>query len=186
MRYPSTFKFCLIGILAAGCPLMGQETRFGLQATLAYPTSDLGNSANLDNSLGYGLGANLQFAFPHGHAAVPRMDYTYFEKSSPTRKVQTLLIGADYNYYVSGRVNQGFYFGGGLGFTMAKFEINLSTSTDSDTPNNGYADVAIGYTFDRNNSAELRYVYSKYKPQLFGRESDISSPTVNATYIYRF
>jgi hypothetical protein len=186
MRPTPTYKLCLFGILVTGCPLLGQETRFGLQATLAYPTSDLGNKAYLDTAAGYGVGANLQFTFEGGHAVVPRLDYTYFEKSGPTRKVQMFLIGADYNYYVSGMTNNGFYLGGGLGFAMAKFEIDLQTSSDSDTPNSGYADVAFGYTFNRNIGAEFRYVYTKYKPQLFGVESDVTSPTMNATFIYRF
>lgn len=186
MRPSLSFAFCLFGALLISGSLSAQDLRFGLQANLAYPTSDLGDKPLLDNSIGYGLGAHFQIAFDGGHAIVPRLDYTYFEKGSPNRKVQMMQLGADYNYFISGKVNQGFYFGGGLGFGMAKFEVDLPGMSDNDTPNTAYGDAALGFMFDRNLGAELRYVYAKYKPRLFGVESEINSPTINATFIYRF
>lgn len=76
-------------------PLSAQDIRFGLQGSVAFPTSDLGDKGLLDKSLSYGLGAHVLVGLAGGHAIVPRLDYTHFEKSTPTRKVQTVQHGAD-------------------------------------------------------------------------------------------
>ena len=76
--------------------------------------------------------------------------------------------------------------GGGLGFGLAKFEVDQAGMSDNDTPNTAYAAFSGGYMFNRNMGAELRYVYAKYKPELFGAKPEITSPTINATFIYRF
>lgn len=178
--------FGLTGLLLIAGPLAAQDVQFGLQGTLALPTSDLGDRAYLDKALGYGLGAHAVIGFAGGHAVVPRLDYTYFEKSSPTRKVQLLQLGADYNYFFSGKVNQGAYVGAGLGFGMAKFEMDLPGASDDDTPNTAYGAVSAGYMFTPHMGAELRYIHAKYKPELFGAKPEVTSPTVNASFIYRF
>lgn len=176
----------LSALLLTTGALSAQDLRFGLQGTLAQPLSDLGDKGMLDDSLGYGLGAHLVIGFAGGHAIVPRLDYTYFEKSGPTRKVQVLQVGADYNYFLSQQVDRGVYLGAGIGLGMAKFEMNLPTTRDNDTPNAVYGSVSAGYMFTRNLGAELRYVYTKYEPELFGAKPELTSPTVNATFIYRF
>lgn len=174
-----------VALLTAGT-LSAQDLRFGLHGTIAQPLSDLGDKGVLDDSLGYGLGAHLVIGFSGGHAIVPRLDYTYFEKSSPTRKVQVLQVGADYNYFFSQQVDKGAYVGAGVGLGMAKFEMNLPGASDNDTPNAVYGAVSAGYMFTRNIGAELRYVYTKYEPELFGAKPELTSPTVNATFVYRF
>lgn len=181
-----SLALCLTGLALASGPLNAQDIKFGLQGTVAFPTSDLGDKGLLDNSLGYGLGAHAVIGFSGGHAVVPRLDYTYFEKSSPTRKVQQLQLGADYNYFFSGKVNQGFYVGAGLGFGMAKFEMNLPGGSDNDTPNSPYGAVSAGCMFTPNMGAEVRYVHAKYEPKLFGAKPEITSPSVNASFVYRF
>jgi len=175
------------GPLSAGDrPLAVQDIRFGLQGTVAFPTSDLGDKGLLDKSLGYGLGAHVLVGFSGGHAIVPRLDYAYFEKSAPTRKVQTVQLGADYNYFFSQKVNEGPYIGGGLGLGLAKFEVERPGASDDDTPNTGYGSVFAGYMFTPHMGAELRYTYAKYKPELFGAKPDITAPTVQGSFIYRF
>lgn len=186
MKSPLRLVFCLTGLALVSSPLFAQDLKFGLQGTIAYPTSDLGDKGMLDKSLGYGLGAHMVIGFSGGHAIVPRLDYTYFEKTSPTRKVQTLQLGADYNYYFSKQVNKGCYVGAGAGFGMAKFEMDLPGMSDDDTPNSVYGSVSAGYMFTPNMGAELRYTYAKYEPELFGTKPDITAPTLNATFIYRF
>lgn len=176
----------LAGLLLAGGALQAQSTHFGLQGTLAYPTSDLGAKDLLDDSLGYGLGAHLVIGFAGGHAIVPRVDYAYFEKSNPTRKVEVWQVGADYDYFLSGQVNQGAYVGAGLGLGLARFEVNAPGMSDNDTPNTTYGSVSAGYLFTPHLGAEIRYVYAKYKPELFWVKEDITAPTVNASFIYRF
>lgn len=186
MKLGLRLALCLTGAALASGQLNAQDIKFGLQGTIAYPTSDLGDKGLLDNSLGYGLGAHLVIGFPGGHAIVPRLDYTYFDKSSPTRKVQMLQLGADYNYYFSKQVNRGCYVGTGAGFSMAKFEMDLPGRNDNDTPNTVYGAVSAGYMFNPNMGAELRYTYAKYEPELFGTKPEITAPVINATFIYRF
>jgi hypothetical protein len=171
---------------AADLPFSAQDIRFGLQGTVAFPTSDLGDKGLLDKSLGYGLGAHALVGFSGGHALVPRLDYTYFEKSAPTRKVQTLQLGADYNYFFSQKVNEGLYVGGGLGLGLAKFEVELPGASADDTPKTGYGSVFAGCMFTPHMGAELRYTYAKYKPELFGAKPEVTAPTVQGSFIYRF
>jgi len=184
MKSSLRLAFCLTSALLASGSLFAQEIKFGLQGTLAYPMSDLGDQGLLDNALGYGLGAHMVIGFSGGHAVVPRLDYTTFEKNH--RKVQTLHLGADYNYFFSQQVNKGAYLGAGLGFGLAKFEVDRPGMSADDTPNAPYGSVSAGYMFTPNMGAELRYVYTKYKPELFGAKPELTSPTLNATFIYRF
>src|SRR5512133_1454960 len=184
MKSSLSLAFCVTAALLASGPLSAQEIKFGLQGTLAYPTSDLGDRDLLDHSLGYGLGAHMVIGFPGGHAIVPRLDYTHFEKDN--RKVQLLQLGADYNYFFSQQVNRGAYLGAGLGFGLAKFEMDLPGRRADDTPNAVHGSVSAGYMFTPNLGAELRYVHTKYEPELFGTKPEITSPTLNASFIYRF
>jgi len=172
-------------LLAAG-PLAAQDLRFGLQGTIALPAGDLGDRALLDNVLGYGFGAHAIVGFPGGHAIVPRADYTYFEKSSPTRRVQTLQLGADYNYFLSRTVNRGAYLGGGLGLDVAKFEVDQPGASDNDTPATVYGAVSAGYMFTTQIGAELRYTRAKHKPELFGAKPELTTPALQVTFVYRF
>lgn len=169
-------------LIFASNGLRAQEIKFGLQGTVSLPLSDLGDKGVLDDAPGYGIGAHMQIGFQGGHAIVPRLDYTYFEKSSPTRKVQMLQVGADYNYFFSRQVNKGLYAGVGAGFGMAKFEM----LGDDDTPNTAYASASAGYMFTPHMGAELRYSWAKYKPELLGAKPEFTSPTLGASFIYRF
>lgn len=182
MRNLPKFLLATSGMFCVATGLGAQELHYGLQATLAYPLNDLGKKELLDDSLGYGLGAHMQIAFHGGHAIMPRIDYTYFDKSSPTRKVQMLQVGADYNYFFSRQVNQGLYVGAGAGFGMAKFEV----PGDDDTPNTAYGAASAGYMFTPHMGAEVRYTWAKYKPELLGSKPEFTSPTVGASFIYRF
>lgn len=186
MKSTLRVAFGLTGALWVSGPLSAQDIKFGLQGTIAYPMSDLGDTGLLDNALGYGLGAHMVIGFPGGHAIVPRLDCTFFEQSGPTRKVQVFQLGADYNYFISQQVNKGAYIGAGLGFGMAKFEMNLPGMSADDTPNTVYGAVSAGYMVTPNMGAELRYTYAKYEPELFGTKPEITSPALHATFVYRF
>ncbi len=161
MKLSLRLALCLTGAALASGQINAQDIKFGLQGTIAYPTSDLGDKGLLDNSLGYGLGAHMVIGFPGGHAVIPRLDF-------------------------SKQVNKGCYVGAGAGFSMAKFEMDLPGMNDSDTPNTVYGSVSAGYMFTPNMGAELRYTYAKYEPELFGTKPEIASPVINATFIYRF
>lgn len=182
MRHTPRFLLASAGLLFITAGLGAQEIKYGLQATMALPMSDLGEKQILDDAPGYGIGAHLVIGFQGGHAILPRLDYTYFEKSSPTRKVQMLQIGADYNYFFSQQVNKGLYVGCGAGFGLAKFEI----LGEDDTPNTAFASASAGYMFTPHLGAELRYTWAKYKPELFGAKPEFTSPTLGASFLYRF
>ena len=184
MRLRSVFG--LAGLLLVAGPLAAQEVQFGLQGTVALPTGDLGDRTYLDQALGYGFGAHAALGFANGHAVVPRLDYTHFVKSSPTRKVQMLQLGADHTWFPSGKVNQGAYLGAGLGFGLAKFEVDLPGAGADDTPNTAYGAVSAGYMFTPHMGAELRYTHAKYKPERFGAKPEVTSPAVHASFVYRF
>ena len=186
MHSKSRFLLAVAGLALCGCGLHAQELRYGLQATVAVPTCDLAKKAVLDDALGYGLGAHMVIGFQGGHAIVPRLDYTYFEKGDPTRKVQMLQVGADYNYYFSRVVNRGLYVSGGGGFTMAKFDLKQGVLSDDDTPTTAYASAGVGYMFTPHLGAELRYTWAEYKPELFGHKPELTTPTVGASFLYRF
>lgn len=174
------------GLALVGTGLSAQELRYGLQATVALPTGDIAKKDVLDDSLGYGLGAHMVIGFKGGHAIVPRVDYTHFEKGSPTRKLDMFQVGADYNYYFSKVVNQGFYVGAGAGFGMTRFDLKAGALSDKDTPNTAYGAVSAGCMFTSHMGAEVRYTYAKYKPEVFGAKPELSSPAVAASFVYRF
>jgi len=182
MKRTPRLLLVLAGLALVRCGLQAQELKFGLHASVALPLGDIAKAEFLDDEPGFGVGAHLLIALPAGHAIVPRLDYATFKKSDPTRKVQMLQIGADYNYFISGQANRGFYLGGGAGYGLAKFE---DDSAD-DTPGNYYLSASAGWMFTPNLGAELRYSWAEYKPEFRGYKPEVASPMVQASFIYRF
>lgn len=125
MRKVSHLALGLSALVFSGVSLSAQEYSFGGQVSAALPAGPLSSKDWLDGKPGAGIGAHMVIGFQGGHAVVPRIDYTYFKKSESgvDRKVQMYQIGADYNYFLHGKVNEGPYLGAGLGFGSAKFEL---------------------------------------------------------------
>lgn len=185
-----------LSVLAlTGVSLSAQQVIYGGQITAALPAGPLSNKEWLDGQVGGGAGFHALIGFEGGHAIVPRFDYTYFKKSEGgvDRKVQMYQIGADYNYFLGGKVNQGPYVGAGVGFGSAKFELTGLGSSASDTPNTAYGAVSGGWMFTRHMGTELRYVWSRYKPEVadfsprgYTGKQTVDAPTLNVSFIYRF
>jgi len=182
MKRTPKLLLIIAGLAMVGSGLRAQDLKYGLHASVALPLGDIAKTDYLDDELGFGVGANMIIGFPRGHAIVPRLDYSYFKKSDPTRKVQMLQIGADYNYFISGQTSRGFYVGGGLGYGKAKF----ATDSVDDTPGNYYLSASAGCMFTQNLGAEVRYSWAKYEPEFRGYQPEVTSPIIQASFIYRF
>jgi hypothetical protein len=185
----------LLALSLAALPLAAQEVRtYGGQVTLAVPTGALSSKEWLDGKPGGGVGVHMLLGFEGGHAIVPRFDYTYFKKSEDgiDRKVQSYQLGADYNYFFSKQVNSGPYVGGGLGMAATKFELDGRGSSANDTPVTAYTAASAGWMFTPHIGAELRYTYSRFKPDVAGYapmgftgKPTVDSPSLNASLIIR-
>ena len=180
--------------LSAGS-LSAQEINFGGQVSAAIPAGPLSSKDWVDGKPGAGIGAHAIIGFQGGHAIVPRFDYTYFKKSEAgvDRKVQMYQFGADYNYFLGGKVNDGPYVGAGLGFGLAKFELSGLGSSASDTPTSAYGAMSGGWMFTKNMGAELRYTWSRYKPAVseftprgYTGKPTVEAPAISASFIFRF
>ncbi len=185
----------LSALALSGVSLSAQQYSFGGQVSAAIPTGPLASKDWQDGKLGAGVGLHVVIDLQGGHALVPRLDYSRFKKSESgvDRKVQTYQFGVDYNYFLSGKVNQGPYFGAGIGFAHAKFELTGLGDSSSDTASEAYGALEGGWMFTRNLGAELRYTYSPYKPEMadFAPRGYTGKPTVNApglsaSFIFRF
>ena len=82
--------------------------------------------------------------------------------------------------------------GGGVGFGVTKFELTGFGYSSSDTPNTAYVAASAGWMFTPHLGAELRYEWSKYKPDVTGfaprgytGKPDVDAPTINASFIVR-
>lgn len=185
----------LSALVLSGSSLSAQEYSFGGQVSAAIPAGPLSSKDWVDGKPGAGIGAHMVIGFQGGHAIVPRIDYTYFKKSEGgiDRKVQMVQLGADYNYFLRGKVNEGPYLGAGLGFGSAKFELTGLGHSSSDTPNSVYSSVEGGWMFTKNFGAELRYTWSRYKPEVadfsprgYTGKPTVDAPTINVSFIFRY
>ncbi len=178
--------------LAASPLAQAQDFHVGGQVTLSKPMGDLGGSDYLDGKTGLGFGIHSLIGLNNGHAIVPRFDFITYKRSVHTAdgdadfKVNTMMLGVDYNYFVSGKANEGLYLGGGLGYGSTKFEVSSGPVSVSDTPKSIYVAGIVGYMFTPNIGAELRYVSASYEPEALGMKDTVSSPVLNATFVVRF
>ncbi len=156
-----TLAFAVTALAATS--LAAQEgPRFGLQATLNQPQSDLKDA--VDSKLGFGVGAHLFVDLGKGHALRPRLDYIWFPEYSAygaSLKVNNLSVGADYLYFVEGKA-EGIYFTAGLSANRWKAELSdpLFGNTSESTTKLGLA-AGLGYQFNKTVGAELRYQKGK-------------------------
>lgn len=148
--------------------LSGQEaTRFGLQAGLAIPQTDLKDA--VDSKTGFNIGAQVTFDLRGGHMLRPRLDYTWFPDYSQsiagdsiTIKLTRTALGLDYLYFVDGKP-QGLYLTAGLAAVQWKMEIDVTllgigSGSNSDTTNKLALAAGLGYQFNPTVGADLRYI----------------------------
>jgi opacity protein-like surface antigen len=186
-------------ILVATC-IQAQDAHFGFQLTGSIPQGDMGNSDNLDGKIGYGLGIHCLVPFSEGHAIVPRLDYTMYKNNSDVTvgntlygydlKVNVLAVGADYNYFVSRKANDGFYVLAGLGYSSLKWEVDTPIGNYNETKGTFYLAAGLGYMFTPNVGAEIRYTHASYSDigssSNSGYKQDESGPALNVSLLFRF
>jgi hypothetical protein len=156
-------SLALSTLALVGTSLAAQEgPRFGLQATLNQPQSDLKDV--VDSKLGFGIGAHLFVDLGKGHALRPRLDYIWFPEydlGGATLNVNNLSVGADYLYFVEGKT-EGVYFTAGLSANRWKAEFDASGfgNSSESTTKLGLA-AGLGYQFNKTVGGELRYQKGK-------------------------
>jgi hypothetical protein len=204
MKFRST-ALVAASILALGATAQAADTKFGIQATLSLPQSDQGDL--VDNNMGFGIGANVLIPVSGGHAIVPRLDYTaysgskddFFGEKADT-KLKILAVGADYNYYFSGKTAEGGYIGAGIGMVSAKVEATSQLDrrfTADGKKTTSYLAVCGGYAFTPSAALELRFQtasigemdYTGHSPlgsATFKDDQSRSGQSINLTFIYRF
>jgi opacity protein-like surface antigen len=175
----------LAAVLAAPALSAQEGPRFGLQAGLNIPQSDLKDA--VDSKLGFNIGAHGTFDLRGGHMLRPRLDYTWFPEysvggggASASFKFSNISLGADYLYFVEGKP-QGFYFTGGLALMHWKEEVSASipgylSYSASETTNKLGLAAGVGYQFNPTVGAEVRYLKSS------AWEGDLDMIQVGATF----
>ena len=156
-------------MLAGSVPLVAEPADFGLQAGLAFPTDDL--DSNVKAKTGYTLGAHVLVDLDHGHAFRPRLDYLNLPGGPVIGRVEQVAIGADYIYYLNGRVTEGAYLFAGLGLADNKL-------SGFQTQHKGLYAAGLGYQFSRTFGLEGRYAHSPYNGGNFN--------TVTVSGMFRF
>jgi hypothetical protein len=150
---------------------------FGLQAQLMIPGGDLTNQVGSGNALG--LGAQVRWDLSRGHAVVARVDRVEFSgtrtfdlydgygfpvgTTSADAKQTIISLGADYNYYFSRKVGEGFYLGGGLGFLQKDESYTAPAGTQftgnpNQTKTRVYVDFNLGVALNKHVNLYMRTI----------------------------
>lgn len=182
--------------------LSAQDAHFGLQATVSKPSGDVGNKDWMDSKLGYGIGVHILIPLSDGIAIVPRIDYTMYKNDrtidpfiSNNEKVKILSGGADFHFYLSGKVSKGFYFLGGLGYARGSFNSSYAatglTLTTDGTKGALYLQGGIGVNFTPSIGIECRYQSIQFKDVEttylgYTATQDVSCPSLQASLVLRF
>ena len=157
-----TSGLAFIALATLGLGLRAEDPRFGVQVHGNIPNGDLKDA--VDNKLGVGGGAHVTFDLGQGHVIRPRIDYIFFPEATVSalkNKVNDLSVGADYLYFINGKV-EGLYFTGGLSFNHWKADVSTPLGGFSDTSNKPGFALGAGYNFNTSFGAELRFLSSKY------------------------
>jgi hypothetical protein len=123
---------------------------------------------------GFGVGVQTAFDLGGGSAIAPRLEYQRYTDSSTvggnidlSATVNSFSLGADYNYFTSGRTDKGFYLLGGLGVATASFNVSASaagsTSRNSSHQTVLYPEGGVGWQFNRYLGAEVIYKAMSFK-----------------------
>ena len=172
-------------------PSFAQESHFGAQVGVSLPQGELKQTDALGHKLGYTAGINLGLEWG-GHVLRPRVDYAQFKRTG-TRlasesfefKVANLSLGTDYNYFVAGKADQGFYLLAGLGYTITKIESSSSRAyayTDNSSQSEGAVALALGagFQFTPRIGGEVRYNASR--PAFMGETLKVEGLSVTVTF----
>ena len=177
--------FATLGLLVLGAShLHAQGADFGGKLTASEPGGDMGNSTFLNHQVGLGWGLHLAIGVPGG-TLVPRVDYTSYQNDGNGQaKARMLQAGVDYDLYLRTEDHTGPYLGLGAGYGSTKFQ--QASPNISDTPNNIFYAVQVGYMFTHFAGTELRYTYAEYKNNFSGPVPNWTAPTLNLSLILQF
>lgn len=177
-------------ILLLSAKLQAQDFSFGGQLTLSRPLGDLSSSSGSDQKIGYGFGVHGVIGMSEGHSIIPRVDYLKFSRNDGSNlNTNLLMVGVDYAYFTSKKVNDGLFLSAGAGYGSAQYKASGFLGPDR-TKNSGslYWAVGAGYMFTPNLGGELRYSSAEYEtvPWAVWTKPKESAPTLCASVIIRF
>jgi len=176
--------------LSMGAGLQAQESvGFGVQGTLAKPTSDVDGGKWFRGRDAKGYGLRVPIRLEGSHVLVPRVDvldlrpgqvnvissdktvHLYTEQA----KVQIQSAALDYFYYLNDHADQGAYFGGGVGYSRARFTQSVmvpgglgdplpaGTWSAGQTRRAIQYDLLMGWKFIPYLGLEFRFTQGNYK-----------------------
>jgi hypothetical protein len=121
---------------------------------------------------GFGVGVQTAFDLGSGNAIAPRLEYLRYTDSSSVggpfgtpidlnATMNCFSLGADYNYFFSGRTGKGFYLLAGVGAATAHFNVTASAAGESASTSSNqtvvYPEGGVGYQFNRWLGVEALY-----------------------------
>ena len=132
MRHSVLPSLILLSALAPG--LRAQD--IGVQVGLVKPIADLNGGSWIQGRTGGSYGGHVSFYWSGNQALVPHFDvldlrpgpvaiedaHTSVRQFNEQARVRIQSFGADYDFYLSGTLEEGFYLGAGLGVAEAKFQ----------------------------------------------------------------
>ena len=155
-------------LLSAGLALSAQDTRFGVQGALSFPSHDLADAADT----GLQAGGHALWDFGVGRGLMARADLTSYGQNHDF-KVRTLAVGTDYLYHFEGR-QRGIYLLGGL----AAQTFHTSRWGNSHNDSGLGIDCGAGYDPSRNAGLQARFTTTNL--------SSISFDALNLGMTYTF
>jgi len=188
-----------IFVFACAAPtISAQEFRFGAQVSTATPFGDAGEKDILNHRPGIGLGLHGLWNFYPGHALVPRIDVTLYQRdvdgndffALPFRKSITLKdikVGVDYNIAIN---NAGLYGIAGAGYSSFEWPINVDSVLVRENKGTMYLSIGAGYNMTKHFLAEARYTHASYSG--VGSSSGVpggktfTAPAVVAALLWRY
>lgn len=141
-----TAVILLMGSLA----LAAQTPRFGVQAAISLPASDLSDNADL----GLQAGGHVRWSFNHGQGIMARVDVASYGENDGV-KVRGVALAADYLYHLERR-DRGLYLLAGL----ASQHYHTAYDGYSDNDDALGLDLGVGYDLDRHLGLQARYTTS--------------------------
>ncbi|MBI4913929.1 MAG: outer membrane beta-barrel protein [Acidobacteria bacterium] len=171
----------LILLPLAALALQAQEpTRYGIQGSLLFPTSD-STKEFTDKSMGFSIGAQSTWDLQKGQRLRGRVDYTVFSEKSinggfgfdqrsisgytQSGKLTGISGGVDYLYFFEGKP-LGWYLAGGLTLNAWKAEATYSgkrTGSESRSKTTPGIAGGVGWQFNKNLGLEARGTWSHWE-----------------------
>jgi len=186
-----------------------QDVRYGVQAGLSLPESDMGTY--LGHTPGFNIGLNAMMDFRGGNALVPRLVFGSYSGNGTIdnwdvkSKMNTLALGADYDHYFSNKCGDGVYIGAGAGIINAHLTATVTDQgyvltgvSASATKTAFYVAAKVGYAWNPDMALEFRFQtftasqISASVVDLTGRTrslqsaSSVTGQTLDVSFVYRF